>query len=130
MNENDEFDPFFPEESKENLAIEVPAEETPMGYDRIPSGYEPMGEIQLRGRVFSRLAGGQVAWWVLITGWIIFGSLALGLAYIAIALSSWTAWLFLAIAAIPLLLLGRGTKAKLSDKRRSRRSRRSRHRRR
>lgn len=120
MSQKDEFKQFFPDEGldKDKLSVEIPAEQKPVYPERIPSGYEPMGEIQLRGQAYRGLAGGRIPWWVLITGWILFGGFALLMVYaIAIAWSS-AAWFTLAIAAIPLIILWRGTRAKLSSRRR------------
>lgn len=67
--EEDQFKQFLPEDKldRDNLFVEIPARQTPIHPERVPSGFEPMGEIQLRGRAFRGLANGQVAWWVLFT---------------------------------------------------------------
>ena len=119
MNNNDDLNQFLPKDNPvdpDKLSIEIPAEQHPTPYDRVPSGYEPMGEIELRGRVFRGLAGGQIPWWVLISSWVIFGFIAALLLHAAIMTSTVTAWMFLAIALIPLFILGRGTVAKLSGR--------------
>ncbi|QZZ22188.1 hypothetical protein J5X98_07300 [Leptothermofonsia sichuanensis E412] len=122
MNEKDEFNQFFPDESldKDKLSVEIPAEQNPLYPERIPSGYEPMGEIQLRGRVFKGLAEGRIPWWVLITGWLLFGGFALLMVYAVATSSSFMTWLTLAIAAIPVFILWKGTRAKLAFNRRRR----------
>jgi hypothetical protein len=119
--QNNQFNRYLPDENRldrDKLSIEVPAEQHPLEYDRVPSGYDPMGEIQLRGRVFRGLAGGQTSWWVIISGWLIFGFIAALVLHAAIATSSWAMGLLLAIALIPLIVLARGTAAKLSAGRR------------
>ncbi|MBF2003822.1 MAG: hypothetical protein IGS50_22975 [Synechococcales cyanobacterium C42_A2020_086] len=116
--DNDQFESFFPPEKPENLSVEIPAEPRPLPADRIPRGYDPMGEIQLRGRSYRGLASGQVPWWVLITGWVIFGGIAALLLHVAITSATLTSWIWVAIAALLLLVLGRGTVAKLSSQRR------------
>ena len=73
-----------------------------------------MGEIYLRGRAFRGLAGGRIRWWVLISGWIFFGGLALLILISAIASASFSAWPALIIVAIPLIIMWRGTTANLS----------------
>ncbi|UBF30310.1 hypothetical protein K9N68_34415 (plasmid) [Kovacikia minuta CCNUW1] len=122
MSEKGKFDQFLPNDDekldRDKLSIEVPAEQRPVQHDRIPSGYDPMGEIHLRGRVSQGLAGGRIPWWVLIAGWIIFGGTALLMLYAAVTSSTATVWLMFAIAVIPLVLLWKGTTAKLSKKRR------------
>ena len=122
MTEEDEFKRFLPEEKldEDKLSIEIPAQQTPVHPDRIPSGYDPMGEIQLRGQASRNLASGQVPGWVLITSWILFGSFALIMTYVAITTSSFVAWSTLAIALIPLFILWKGTRAKVANRRRRR----------
>lgn len=117
MNENDEPNQFFRDEKldEDQLFVEVPAEQKPPYQERIPSGYDPMGEIYLRGRAYRSLSGGTIPWWVLISGWIIFGPPALFVLIAAIASRSLSLLLLLAFAAIPLLILWRGTLSKLSS---------------
>lgn len=118
---SDQFKQYLPDENnldKDKLSIEIPAEQHPTQYDRVPSGYEPMGEIQLRGRIFSGLAAGQTHWWVLISGWFIFGFITALLLHAAIATLKLTAWMLLAVSIIPLFVLLKGTIAKLAADRR------------
>jgi hypothetical protein len=115
--QNNQFNRYLPDENRLNrdkLSIEVPAEQRPLEYDRVPSGFEPMGEIQLRGRVFRGLASGQTPWWIIISGWLIFGFIAALVLHAVIATSSWGMGLLLVIVLIPLIILARGTVAKLS----------------
>jgi hypothetical protein len=124
MSENDESKQFLPDDKldTDRIVVEVPAEQKSPYQERIPSGYEPMGEIYLRGRAFRGLAGGRIPWWVLISGWILFGGLALLTLITAIASASFGALPVLIILAIPIIILGRGTTAKLSiEKHKSRR---------
>lgn len=135
MNEHDESKQFFPDDKfdSDRIVVEVPADQKSPYQERIPSGYEPMGEIYLRGRAFRGLAGGRIPWWVLISGWIFFGGLALLIVISAIlpalTSASFSALLPLIILAIPLIILAipliimwRGTTAKLSiQKQKSRR---------
>ncbi|BAU63363.1 hypothetical protein STA3757_07270 [Stanieria sp. NIES-3757] len=79
-----------------------------------------MGEIQLRGRVFRDLAGGRMPWRVLISGWSLFGGIFWLLWRVAVNLSSVMALIHVAIAEIPLFILRKEIKAKLSSKRRRR----------
>jgi hypothetical protein len=124
MSKNNEYRQFLPDDEPDpdRIVVEIPADpKPPYQPERIPSGYDPMSEIYLRGRAFRGLAGGQVPWWVIISGWIIFGSLALAVLSASIASASFAPLLFLALAAIPLLVLWRGTAAKLSIAKRKRR---------
>ncbi len=117
MSENDEPNQFFRHDKldEDRLFVEVPAEQKPPHQERIPSGYDPMGEIYLRGRAYRSLSGGTIPWWVLISGWLVFGLPALLVLIAAIASLSLAILPALAVAAIPLLILGRGTLAKLSS---------------
>lgn len=75
-----------------------------------------MGEIHLRGQAYRGLAGGRTPWWILISGWFVFGSIVAVLLHAAIAATSLTLWIFLIIMVIPLFILGRGTLAKLANR--------------
>jgi hypothetical protein len=116
MSENDESKQFLPDDKldTDRIVVEVPAEQKSPYQERIPSGYEPMGEIYLRGRAFRGLAGGRIRWWVLISGWILFGGLAMLTLITAIASASFGALPVLIILAIPIIILWRGTTTKLS----------------
>ncbi|AFY58950.1 hypothetical protein Riv7116_6624 [Rivularia sp. PCC 7116] len=123
MSEHDEFKKFLPDEGFESppIVYEVPSQvETPY-QERIPSGYEPMSEIELRGRAYRGLSGGRIPWWVMMTGWMIFGGFAFAILIPAIASLVSGSWLAsvalipaLLIASIFLTILWRGTNAKLS----------------
>lgn len=117
MSKNNEFNRFLPEVEPEKHSVDIPAQPPPQ-YDRVPSGYEPIGEIELRGRVVRGLANGRTAWWVLISGWIIFGGLVWLMIKISLISPAIVAWIFATIAAVPLLILLKGTKAKFRNKRR------------
>jgi hypothetical protein len=124
MSKNNEHKQFFPDDKldSERIVVEVPADPKPPYQEKIPSGYDPMGEIYLRGRAFRGLAGGRIPWWVLISGWIIFGGLALLILIPAITSAAFELLPALVIVSIPLMILWRGTVAKLSaEKSKSRR---------
>lgn len=123
MNENEEDKQFFSDENLGNdkLYIEIPAEQQSPYQERIPSGYDPMQEIYLRGRAFRSMSGGGIPWWVLISGWLIFGGLALLMLITAIASQSFELLFPLVIISIPVLIVCRGTLAKLSNNKRRKR---------
>lgn len=98
----------------DNLLIEVPPTRHSPYQDRIPSALDPMGEIYLRARVLRTLGGGNVRWWVLVSGWLLFGGGFLAIAWIIISTQSHALIFSLAIAAIPLVSLWRGTTKKLA----------------
>jgi hypothetical protein len=118
MNDNDDFNRFLPDgkPDEDKLSVEILAEQQPVSHERLPSGFDPMGEIHLRGQAYRGLAGGRVPWWILISGWIIFGLITAVILHAVITASSLTAWILLAIALIPLVILWRGTAAKLSGR--------------
>jgi hypothetical protein len=119
MSENDESKQFFDEEQsdKTTLFVEVPVDRPSPYQEKIPSALDPMGEIYLRGRASRTLSGGRIPWWVLITGWAIFGGIALLLIFIASYSGSLELFILLPLAAIYILILLRGTLAKLSGNR-------------
>jgi hypothetical protein len=85
--------------------------------DRVPSGFDPMGEIQLRGRILRTLSEGNVRWWIMIAGWVIFGGGFLLMLLIVIESQLYPLIVPLAIAAIPLVALWKGTARKLARSR-------------
>ncbi|MGD1871598.1 MAG: hypothetical protein ACFB02_00945 [Mastigocoleus sp.] len=121
-NDNDQYKKFIPhtEIDHEKIVVEVSPNLDYPYKSRVPNGYDPMGEIQLRGKAFRGLAGGRIPWWVLISGWIIFGGFALLILSSAISTGTFTVILglipALLIVSIPILILWRGTSAKLSLK--------------
>jgi hypothetical protein len=118
MPEDNNFDSYLPDESPpDKLSIDIPAEQ-PISVDRIPSGYDPMGEVELRGRVSQGMASGRIPWWVLITGWVLAGGFAFLMVHLVLQAFSWLMVLPLAVAIIFLLILWRGTQAKLANGRR------------
>ena len=59
--------------NSDDLVVELPSHSPSPYQERIPSGYDPMGEIYLRGRAMRGLASGRIPWWVLTAGWLLFG---------------------------------------------------------
>ncbi|MEM8777514.1 MAG: hypothetical protein AAGF26_01315 [Cyanobacteria bacterium P01_G01_bin.49] len=101
---------------EDELFVEIPSEPKSPFDEKIPSGYDPMGEIYLRGRAFRGLAGGRIPWWILISGWIIFGGFALLIVMAAVTSNNFLGLIMLFIPAIILIILWRGTQAKLYRK--------------
>jgi hypothetical protein len=98
----------------QEIFIEVPPTPHYPYPERIPSASDPMGEIQIRGRALRTLGGGNVRWWVLVSGWLIFGTIFLITALVVIFSQSFLLILPLAIAAIPLFPLWKGTAKKMA----------------
>jgi len=117
MNNNNDPNRFLPDENLDHdkLSIEIPAEQ-PLTPEGIPRGYDPMSEIELRGQAYRGLSGGRIPWWILISGWVIFGFIAAVLLHAALKSSSLTLWILFIIMVIILFILGRGTAAKLSGR--------------
>ncbi|MCU0543476.1 MAG: hypothetical protein MUE44_15080 [Oscillatoriaceae cyanobacterium Prado104] len=123
MSENDDSKQFFPDDEidRDRIVVEVPINPHSPYQERVPLGYDPMSEIYLRGRAFRGLAGGRIPWWVLISGWIFFGSRTLLVLLISAIPLAWFGVLSILIAlpililvAIPMIILWRGTIAKIS----------------
>jgi hypothetical protein len=126
MSKDDEYKQFSSNHELDNdrLVVEVPADPMPFCQPKIPSGFTPMERIYLNGIMYRKLAGGRVPWWVLIGSWIGFGSFTLMLLITAIPSASLASFLsILLFAVIPLIILLRGTIAKLSIRKRRRRRR-------
>jgi hypothetical protein len=111
MRDNDERDRYLPDRKseKDRLFVEIPAETKTPYPEKVPSGYDPIQSIRLEGRAFRGLAGGRIPWWVLITGWVLFGGLAL--LAIGAGFSAHRPLLF--FNGILIVILWRGTAAKL-----------------
>jgi len=113
---NDEgYRKFLPDDQDpvdhDHLFVEIPADQPSPYQEKIPSGYDPMGEIYLRGRASRTVAGGRVAWWILISGWVM---LALFWLMSAMAIPVAQLWQILIVTVIPLMILWRGTAAKIA----------------
>jgi hypothetical protein len=89
----------------------------PAPLDRVPSGFDPMGEIQLRGRILRTLSEGHVRWWIIVAGWLIFGGGFLLTFLVMIESQFYPLIVPLAVAAIPLVALWKGTTRKLARSR-------------
>ncbi|MEY3297725.1 MAG: hypothetical protein RLZZ597_985 [Cyanobacteriota bacterium] len=116
MADPQEFNDYLPEQKPEQYSIEVPADQSPLNLDRVPSGDSLMGRIEQRGMAYSRLSRGLAPWWILISGWVVFGGLALGLLKMGLA-GNVISWVLLVIVSLPLIILAQGTLAKLSAQR-------------
>jgi hypothetical protein len=116
MRDNDERDPYLPprKSDKDRFIVEIPLELKMPKPDRLPSGFDPIQSIGLEGRAFRGLAGGRIPWWILITGWIIFGGFALLTLSLAITSGVLSSLPLLVINGIPIVILWRGTAAKFT----------------
>ncbi|MBW4458441.1 MAG: hypothetical protein KME55_40940 [Nostoc indistinguendum CM1-VF10] len=107
--------------TRDKIRVEIPAEREPTYRQKIPSGYDPMGEIYLRGRAMRNMSSGTMPWWVLISSWVLFGGSFLLLLSTAIFSKSLALILYLIIPGIFVLIVLRGTLAKLQTTKRRRR---------
>jgi hypothetical protein len=105
----------------EKFVVEIPPEKPPAYHERLTSGFDPMGEIYLRGRAYRGLAGGTQPWWVIMSGWFIFGSIAVMIIGVGISSLSPVLIIPLLFALIPVIILWRGTAAKLANRKSRRR---------
>ena len=104
-------DYIFPEEEQPVYGVDIPVSPHTHSYDRIPSGYDPMGEIELRGRSYRSLASGRMPIWVLIGGWIFFGIPAFILSILVLMTGQLMALPVFLMANIVPWVLWRGTRA-------------------
>ena len=62
MNKSDDYQQFLPDQKeptdREHLVVEILVDQPSPYQERIPSGYDPMGEIYLRGRASRTIADG------------------------------------------------------------------------
>lgn len=132
MSETEDNDKFFHDDNpnKGKLFIDVPINGPSPYIEKIPNAFDPMGEIQARGMAFRGLSGGNVPGIMLIFGWIIFGIIPLLLLIAIIGLGEYSLLPAFLISTLFIVILVRGTKAKLgrlrTPTRRRRRFRRSR----
>jgi len=116
-----------PELSKKRQ-ISVPPPTGQANIEQHPNGFTPMGEIETDRQAYGGLTQGRVRWWVIITSWFVVGLLPLTFAAWAIYNSvqdlskrDWSTvfvtvvllGLTLIISSLPLLIVIRGTRAKL-----------------
>lgn len=122
MSKKDEYQQFFQKDiSDDPIVYEVPADPKPLYQGKIPSGYDPMGEIHLRGRAYRGLAGGRIPWWVLISGWIMFGSCFLMVLIPMVMSAAWSLLPIFIFISLPIIILWRGTASKLAARKHKRR---------
>jgi hypothetical protein len=124
MSNNDEPENYFGQDSNfssDKIRVEIPANQEPMYHQRIPSAYDPIGNIYVEGRAMRTMSSGTMPWWVLFSGWVLFGGLFFVLLGVAISSLSLALIPSLIISGVPVLVVLRGTLAKLSTRKRTRR---------
>ncbi|WP_224087145.1 hypothetical protein [Nostoc sp. MS1] len=124
MSNNDEPENYFEQYSNfssDKIRVEIPADQEPMYHQRIPSAFDPMGNIYVEGRAMRSMSSGTMPWWVLFAGWVLFGGLFFMLLGVAISSLSFALIPSLIISGVPVLVVLRGTLAKLSAKKSARR---------
>lgn len=115
MTEQNEFQQFFTGTSiqPQRLFVEEPPPPPPP-IEQAHSGFAPMDRIALEGQAYRGLASGGQPWWILISGWIIFGLPCLAVGISAVVLGEWGMLVAIAPITIMLWILWRGTQAKLA----------------
>ncbi len=104
------------QEEKPVYGVDVPVSPSMHSYDRIPSGYDPMGEIELRGRSYRSLASGRMPLWVLVGGWLFLGIPSFCLSILILISGGWTMLPIFLMANILPVILWRGTQAHFTKK--------------
>ena len=96
-----------------SLYVDVPPPPPPK-IERAATGLAPMERIALEGKAYRGLASGSKPWWVMVTGWVMFGLPCLAVV-ISLSLSGSGVEMVgaIAICAISLGIMYRGTRAKL-----------------
>ncbi len=129
-NTSDEQDPFRDNRNsyfdnlgldKSKIVVEIPAEQ-PVFPERLPSGFDPMGEIYFRGRAYRGLSGGRIPWWVLISAWITFGGMFVLILGMTFTSPGFGMLLPLFLTSLSLIVTLRGRLAKLSQKKQKRKN--------
>jgi hypothetical protein len=120
MRDKDKFQQFLPDRQSDKLSYDAPIDRPVVEHDRIPSANDPMGQIKLEGRAYRSFAGGRIPWWVLISGWILWGIPIVIYIYAAVSAFSWGSLPVIVIVSLPILILWRGTSAKLAHWRHAR----------
>ena len=116
MTEDDEFQGVFEDPSVpfKQLFTEVPPPLPPQ-IEKHPSGYSPMERIELQGQAYRGLASGQMPWWVIVSGWVIFGLPCLMMTVVAVTSGEPFVLIASAMPLIVLWIMWRGTRAKLTQ---------------
>jgi hypothetical protein len=121
MSDRTEFQNFLEkEESSSNPSKETFTEippPLPPRIDKALAGYSPMEQIEIEGQVYRGLTSGHIPWWVILSGWIVFGLPCLGVVIVAVTSGD----LYLLLPFIPvfivLWIVWRGTQAKRAAER-------------
>ena len=105
------------------LYVEVPPLPPPK-IEKASAGYAPMERIALEGQAYRGLASGSQPWWVIITGWVIFGVPCVSVLVVTASLFSLGGGMAvlamlgaIALCTVYLWIMYRGTKAKLAHQR-------------
>lgn len=112
MNEPNDFQQFLtdPDAPPRKQFTEVPPP-LPPTIDPMPTGLAPMSRIELEGRSYRGFASGEVPWWVLISGAVVF--IVPGLCMAIVAGGIWSILIVLPILSLPIAIVWRGIHAKL-----------------
>ncbi|MEM6453322.1 MAG: hypothetical protein AAF703_23790 [Cyanobacteria bacterium P01_D01_bin.105] len=100
------------------LYVDVPPP-PPQKIERAATGLAPMERIALEGKAYRGLASGSKPWWVMVTGWVMFGLPCLAVV-IGLALSGGGVEMVgaIAICLVFFWIMYRGTRAKLKQQQR------------
>lgn len=117
MSDRNEFQSFLEqEENPSNLSREVFTEippPLPPRIDKALTGFSPMEQIELEGQVYRGFASGQIPWWLILSGWVVFGLIYLSVALVLMTSGDLTLLPMFVFSAIPLWIMWRGTRARM-----------------
>ncbi len=118
MANNSDYRQFLPDDefARDRIIVDVPISPLSFEIEQIPNGYDPMGRVYLGGRVNRRLASGKIPWWVLMTSWFFAGITIFAGVIPLFPLTVIELLIVVILLPFPLMILWRGTKAKLSTR--------------
>ena len=117
MATQDDFQQFLVSSSEPPKQFSEIPPPLPPTISKTPTGFDPMERIDLEGQAYRGLSGGGAPWWVIITGWCVFGLPLVGMVVLALVTGDFALFAAAPFAMIAFVILARGTKAKLADQR-------------
>ncbi len=95
------------------LFVEIPPPLPPV-IEKTPTGFSPMERIELEGQAYRGLASGHIPWWVMISGWVIFGLPCVAALIMAVVMGELGILGVVAPFIVIFWIMWRGTQAKLA----------------
>jgi hypothetical protein len=101
--------------SKE-VFIDIPPP-LPPPIQKAPMGLSPMEQIELEGIAYRGFASGQIPWWLIWSGWVVFGWGYLFIVMAMVTSADLALLPLLVTSVVPFWIMWRGTQAKLASDR-------------